>query len=454
VFQPGYRGFLDFARRLDVKLAGFQRTIARAAFGPERELAVIVGRGNRKTSTCGLLALHHLVTVPDASISLGAASREQASIAFGVMRTHAEHPALASEVTVRHMALRTERGGLLRVVSGRGERAHGQTDSLMLGDEVWCWGDDSLLEAFQTSLVKRSDARLILISTAAGSLDSPLGHLRARALAGDANRQGAFIDATAPGIRWLEWSLEEGAEPTVDAVAKCNPSPTITRALLREQFERVTPIAWRQFHACQFGAGEAAWLPVGAWRACQDDYEVPDGAEVVLGVDIGGSRAASAVVAVEYRDRETLRVAAVAVHEGNESVMDAVESVREMCERFTVTEIAYDPWRFKSEAMRLEADGIGPMVEFPQSHSRMVPASERLASVIIERRLRHYGDPRLDAHIASAIAKPTGRGWRLDKVGRSDQIDAAVALCMAVERAQVEAPKVELLAWIGVTTPG
>jgi hypothetical protein len=46
------------------------------------------------------------------------------------------------------LALRTERGGLLRVVSGRGERAHGQTDSLMRGDEVWCWTDESLLEAF------------------------------------------------------------------------------------------------------------------------------------------------------------------------------------------------------------------------------------------------------------------------------------------------------------------
>jgi phage terminase large subunit-like protein len=166
-----------------------------------------------------------------------------------------------------------------------------------------------------------------------------------------------------------------------------------------------------------------------------------------LGVDIGGSRAASAVVAIATGD--PLRVAAVEVFVGNDSVLEATDAVRAMCERFTVTEVCFDPWRWKAEALRLEAEGLGPMVEFPQSHSRMVPASERLASCVIERRLRHYGDARLDAHIAQAIARPTGRGWRLDKVGRADQIDAAVALAMAVERASVEQPKVELLAWIG-----
>ena len=46
--------------------------------------------------------------------------------------------------------------------------------------------------------------------------------------------------------------------------------------------------------------------------------------------------------------------------------------------------MAYDPWRFQGEALRLEDEGIGPLVEYPQSHARMVPASERLASVIIE----------------------------------------------------------------------
>jgi phage terminase large subunit-like protein len=74
----------------------------------------------------------------------------------------------------------------------------------MLGDEVWCWTDESLLEAFQTALVKRPDARLLIISTAAATLDSPLGRLRTRALAGTVTRAGAFLDARAVGLRLLE----------------------------------------------------------------------------------------------------------------------------------------------------------------------------------------------------------------------------------------------------------
>jgi len=40
------------------------------------------------------------------------------------------------------------------------------------------------------------------------------------------------------------------------------------------------------------GVGEAQWLPPGAWA----EYEVEDGGEVVLGIDIGGGRAASVIV--------------------------------------------------------------------------------------------------------------------------------------------------------------
>jgi len=124
------------------------------------------------------------------------------------------------------------------------------------------------------------------------------------------------------------------------------------------------------------------------------------------------------------------------------------DAVRRLAQRFAVREVAFDPWRWKSEALRLEADGIGPMVEFPQSHARMVPASERLASAIIEGRLRHPGHPDLDRHVARAVAKPSGRGWRLDKLGRADQIDACIALCIAVERAEHVPEPVKVLAWL------
>jgi phage terminase large subunit-like protein len=444
---PTYRGFLAFARALGVELPAFQREIARAHFAEVREVVACLPKGNGKTQLASLIALHHLVSVASASVSLGSASRQLAEVPFTYMRRFAEHPALVGEVTVRHMALRTETGGLLRVVSGQREGgSHAQTDSLMLCDELWCHADGRMLEGFEAGLVKRADARLLVISTAPATLDSPMGRLRRRAMAGEVTRQAARIDACTRSLRWLEWSLPNGADADdLDAVAAANPAPWVTRALLSEQHERCPLVTWRQFHANVSGAGAAAWLPPGTWSGCQADYKVIGGERVVVGVDIGGSRAASAVVAVT----DDLRVASVWTAIGNDSVLDATEEVRRLAACFSVREVAFDPWRFKSEALRLEAEGIGPMVEFPQSYARMVPASERLHAAIVEGRLRHPGDPDLDAHVAAAIARPTGRGWRLDKSDPAQQIDAAVALAMCVERAQAPRPEpVRVLGWV------
>ncbi len=97
-----------------------------------------------------------------------------------------------------------------------------------------------------TGLVKSPDARFLAISTAAARLDSALGRLRARVMAGKVIRKGAVIDALAPGMRWLERSLAEDRELTdFRGIKACNPARYISTGSLREQAERVTPIAFR-----------------------------------------------------------------------------------------------------------------------------------------------------------------------------------------------------------------
>ena len=99
-------------------------------------------------------------------------------------------------------------------------------------------------------------------------------------------------------------------------------------------------------------------------------------------------------------------------------MLAATAAIRELAARFTIREVAYDPWRYHSEALRLADDGL-PVVEFPQSHARMTVASERLHAAIVEQRLRHNGDPALTLHVSQAVAQATGRGWRLSKIART-----------------------------------
>lgn len=449
-FRSGYRGFLAFCSQLDVELAPFQREIARAAHGPERECACVIPRGNAKTTTAALLALHHLVSTPNASVALGAASREQAGIAYQIMRDLAAHPALAGRVEPRLHELRAAGGGLLRVVSGRGERAHGRTDSLMICDELWSQ-DGSLLEAFETSLIKRHDAKLIVISTPAASIDSPLGRLRQRALAlPNVTRTGARIDAHGNGLRWLEWSLPERDRlDDLTAVAKANPAPWITRELLAEQHERVAPITWAQFHAGRWHVQAAVWLPAGAWQACRAEYTVEPDEPVTLAVDVGGTRASTALIGVTA----DLRVSHVHVWQGDDAVLKvlpAVEAIRDSGQ--AIDAIVYDEWRWHAEALRLERDHGLRLVSFPQREERLVRASEALHAAVVERRLQHPGDHDLDRHVAAAIARPTRRGWRLDRRNEHDPataMDLALALSMAVSHATAPKPEpARLVGWL------
>ena len=436
--EPGYRGLVAFCELIEEPLAAHQKRIARAYFGPSREVAAILPRGNLKTTTAALIGLHHLLTVDGASVTIGAASVQQARIAFERMRGFCSHPVLEDQIVIRHLELRREDGdGLLRVIPSDGPRAHGLSSTLYIADELWAWkADGELLAAMQTGLVKRHDSKLLMISTSAAKLDSPLGRLRTRALAqSDVTHRGVITESKGD-LDWLEWSLPDDVSlDDMREVKKVNPAEYITTADLRRQRNAVPEIAFSQFHANRWGAAEGAWLPGGAWAACSGEADIEDASEVWCGIDIGGTRAASAVVICTADLRVQART-----FEGDDSVLAVTEFIEELADRFVLREVAFDPWRFKSEALRLDRAGLS-LVEYPQTNTRMTPASERLYTAIIEKKLTHSNDPALNLHVAATTANATSRGWRIGKNGDQDPNDAVIAMTMAVDRAITAAEK-------------
>lgn len=135
-----------------------------------------------------------------------------------------------------------------------GGKAHGWPHpTLMIADEIWTWADrePTLLGAMMTAMLKNPDCRFLGISTAAASLDSPLGQLRARALAAPhVARKGPVLEASGAGLHWLEWSVPDtGDTDDLRAVAAANPLRTV--AEMRAQRPRVTEVEWLQFHCCR-----------------------------------------------------------------------------------------------------------------------------------------------------------------------------------------------------------
>jgi phage terminase large subunit-like protein len=440
--------FRGFCKQVGYPLEPFHWKIVAAAFAPERELVVLLPRGNGKTSLFAALAVYHLLHVERPAAYVAAASREQARVLWEIAADVARHPSLKGRISIRHLELRAP-GGFLRVLASDALKLHGLTPSLVLIDELHAHPDDSVYLAMRTSLLKRSDARMCTISTAPEDAATPLGRLRARALAQPlVIRRGALTDARGGSLRMLEWAVPDGVEATPAKAKRANPASWITLDALTDQRAAVSDHAWLRFHCNRIAGRERAWLPGGAWQACAGDVRFEPGERITVGCDLGGGeRSTSAVVWLSEPRDDGRRHLGCAIFDGESSGTDAGEFVTELCASFTVTEVAADPWQANLLLEALEQRGI-TAVAYPQSDSRMQPASERLYHAIIEQRLVHDGDEQLAAHVHAASAKTTRRGWRLHRAG-AQPIDAAVALGIALDRAEQPAEQpAQLLGWL------
>jgi hypothetical protein len=169
---------------------------------------------------------------------------------------------------------------------------------------------------------------------------------------------------------------------------------------------------------------------------------VHPGEDVWIGVDVGGERSATPVVYVNA----ALHVG-VGIYHGDPGVLEAVDHVRELASHYNVRELVYDPWRFGQAAQELEREGM-TAVAFPQHDARLIPASARLHAAIVEQPLNLPDDAEFARHASEAIARHNRRGWRIDKPNPRANIDAIIALAMALERAEFQPEPVELLGWL------
>lgn len=121
---------------------------------------------------------------------------------------------------------------------------------------------------------------------------------------------------------------------------------------------------------------------------------------------------------------------------GNETDFDVIETdVRELCSRFRVVSVGYDPWQSTQMSQRLRAEGV-PMFEFRATTQNFSPAIVEIDAAMRAGRLRHDGNPVLEWCLGNVVGKADRRGNLYPTKQRPDQkIDAAVALMMAVGRA-------------------
>jgi len=180
--------------------------------------------------------------------------------------------------------------------------------------------------------------------------------------------------------------------------------------------------------------GAESWLPAGAWDGCESDLEIPDGAEIAIGIDMALYTDDAAVVwCSEVDDRLVVRSKVFSSKPIDP--LDVMACVRELAGRYKVKGGEYDPKFFLREGHELADEGI-PLLEQPQSPARMIPACGFAFQQIVSGRLAHDGDPVLARHVTAAARRTYEQGWTLSKQ-KSHQagrhvIDACIAMVLAL----------------------
>jgi phage terminase large subunit-like protein len=123
---------------------------------------------------------------------------------------------------------------------------------------------------------------------------------------------------------------------------------------------------------------------------------------------------------------------------GNVVDFRAVEdTIRDLCDRFDVREIAFDPHLARNMMNTLREDGY-PAIEMRQGWVTMAPAIKELERATVAGRFRHGGHPVLRWNFDNVAVETDKAGNKAFHKGKSrDRIDGAVAAAMAVGRASV-----------------
>jgi phage terminase large subunit-like protein len=451
-----------------VKLVPFQRRLIDDLFelGDDgrrryRQALVQMPRKNSKTFLSACLALYDAVTgEPGGEVYFCAGDRKQASRAFDEIRRMVEmDPELSSLFTVYRQAMEIPATGtVLRVLSSEAGLQQGLSPSWVVFDEIAGQPDEKLWAAMTLGSGTRTQPMVVGISTPGYSKDSLLWRLYEhgkRIQAGEVEDPTFFFRAWEPADPECDWRDPKVWRQT---------NPALGHFLHVEDFEATvvkTPENdFRRFRLGQWTSTKESALPFGAWDECADpDREVPQGAEVVLGLDPSFERDATALIGATVEERPHLFVVDIWEQSPDDPgwrvpVADVLAAIREMATYFTVREVAFDPPRWGGLMAELETEGLADfIVSWPTATpARISPAWLDLRDAVLEGRLTHDGDPRLSRHIANMVLKTDRLGPRpiRDRNAPRAFVDGGIAAIIAHDRAMHQEPPVEpLIAMVG-----
>ena len=430
-----------------------RHTLARRDDGRYRHRTALVGMARKqgKSALAASMGLAGLTLGGQGSeIYSCAADRDQAKIVFGTAKRMIEMDEELSKLfTLYRDAIEYRaKGSVYRALSAEAYTKEGLNPSpLVIFDEVHAQPSWDLWNTLSLAGGARADSLLFGITTAgvkaqADGKDTLCYSLYqyGQRLVKEEQRDDSFFFA------WWEPVKPEGDHRDDSVWKESNPGlgdisdiDEMKSAVLR------TPEAeFRTKRTNCFVSTQTAWLPTGAWEALVDKDRFPEpGEDVVLAFDgafsndstalvawlLGGDKPHLMIVGLWERPLDAEQDWHVPVAEVEELI---ISSFRD--ERYSVKEVVFDPARWQRTFMILDEAGL-PVVSYPNSAERMVPATQKFYEAVVNQSFTHDGDERLARHVANCVTKQSSRGVMVAKAAARRKVDAAVAAIFGYDRA-------------------
>lgn len=468
------------------QLMRWQERLVRRIYGPRhpdgsrivRTVVILLPRGNRKTALGAALgALHHIgpERVPGGQIICAGSDREQARIGFveaaSIYRAVPQIEQAVRFLDYRHEMKHPKSGSVLRAISCDANRQHGGTPTFALVDELHAWLRRDLWDVLRTGLTKTAGTLMVVITTAGRGQENVAWDIvdYARKVARGEIDDPATLPVLFEAGTAEDWRDEDLWYRVNPGLADGFPDIEGLRQLAREAMNRPADRdAFRQLHLnCWLDHSASPFCEMDVWDRGADPVDEADlTGPCWLAVDLSSTTDLTAIVgawpdgAEGYRLKawffcpgDNLRARADRDHvpyprwaeEGHieptpGNVVDYLRvegKIRELCDRYDVREIAFDPHLAQQTMTRLGEEGF-PVAAMRQGWVTLAPAIRELERAIISGKLKHGGHPVLRWNIENVNVHVDSAGNRMFHKGKSkDRIDGAVAAAMAVGRAAV-----------------
>ena len=464
----------------------FQESFIRDIYEPHingrrcvRRGILSIGRKNGKSAMIACLALVHLCGPEheaNGEIYSAATERDQAALVFKIaMQIVNAVPVLRQEIKIipsTKTMIHYVSGSFYRAISAEAASKFGFNPTFVIYDELAQAKNRDLYDALDTSMGARQEPLFIAISTQSYDPNHILSLLIDDGLKGDDPTNVVHLHETPEDVDAFDPKNWYASNPALGDFRDFDDLRILAeRAKRMPSFES----SFRNLFLNQRVDSKSPLIPTAVWEACKDhDCRLELGEKLYLALDLSATTDLCALGAVsvedgdrvaawfwkpgdmlnQHQDRDRVpypawaKAGLIEAHPGR--VIDyghVAVKIAEICTDYQVLGMAYDRWRIENLLKEFAIAGFDAWVDgkddpiegglrlvpWGQGFKDMGPAVDALESSVIERKLKHNGNPVLKWCITNAMAVTDPAGNRkLDKSKSRFRIDGALVITMAL----------------------